>query len=63
MKKESSPLFLNSASHCDLVELATVCRDDRKIGLGFGKPGIGKTFSAKKLAEHFLFCKFSPGAV
>ncbi len=53
MKKESSPLFLNSVSHCDLVELATVCRDDRKIGLGFGKPGIGKTFSAKK------FCNWS----
>ncbi len=53
MKKESSPIFLNSVSHCDLVELATVCRDDRKIGLGFGKPGIGKTFSAKK------FCNWS----
>jgi type II secretory pathway predicted ATPase ExeA len=52
MKKETnSPFFLESVSHCSLVELATVCRDDRKIGLCFGKPGIGKTFSAKRFSN------------
>jgi len=52
MKKESnSPFFLESVSHFNLVELATVCRDDKKIGLGFGKPGIGKTLSAKKFCR------------
>lgn len=54
MKKESnSPFFLESVSHFNLVEVATVCRDDRTIGLCFGKPGIGKTSSAKK------FCNWS----
>jgi DNA transposition AAA+ family ATPase len=52
MKKESnSPFFLESVSHLNLVELATVCRDDRKIGLCSGKPGIGKTSSAKKFCN------------
>ena len=52
MKKESnSPFFLESVSHFNLVELATVCRDDKKIGLGFGKPGIGKTLSAKRFCN------------
>lgn len=54
MKKESSsPFFLESESHFSLVELATVCREDKKIGICFGKPGIGKTSSAKR------FCNWS----
>jgi DNA transposition AAA+ family ATPase len=52
MKKESnSHFFLESVSHFNLVELATVCREDRKIGLCFGKPGIGKTTSAKRFCN------------
>jgi len=52
MKNESnSPFFLESVSHFNLVELATVCRDDKKIGLCFGKPGIGKTLSAKRFCN------------
>lgn len=54
MKKETSnTFFLESVSHFNLLELATVCRDNRKIGLCFGKPGIGKTLSAKR------FCSWS----
>ena len=52
MKNESSSqFFLESESHFNLVELATVCREDRKIGLCFGKPGIGKTVSAKRFCN------------
>ena len=53
MKKESNshPFFLESVTHFNLVELATVCRDEKKIGLCFGKPGIGKTTSAKKFCN------------
>lgn len=52
MKKQAnSPFFLESVSHFNFVELATVCRDDKKIGLCFGKPGIGKTLSAKKFCN------------
>lgn len=52
MKKESnSTFFLESVAHFNLVELATVCRDDKKIGLCFGKPGIGKTLSAKRFCN------------
>lgn len=53
MKKQTNdPLFfLESVSHFNFVELATVCREERKIGLCFGKPGIGKTLSAKKFCN------------
>ncbi len=52
MKKQAnSSFFLESVSHFNFVELATVCRDDKKIGLCFGKPGIGKTLSAKKFCN------------
>lgn len=52
MRNESnSPFFLEPVSHFNFVELATVCRDDKKIGLCFGKPGIGKTWSAKKFCN------------
>jgi DNA transposition AAA+ family ATPase len=52
MKNESSsPFFLESVAHFALAELATVCRDDKKIGLCFGKPGIGKTSSAKRFCN------------
>lgn len=52
MRKETSgPFFIESVSYFDLVEVATVCREEAKIGLCFGKPGVGKTSSAKRFCN------------
>jgi len=53
MKENSSSFFVETVPHLNLVDMAVVCREQRTIGLCFGKPGVGKTSSAK------MFCKWA----
>lgn len=54
MKETNDPFFIETIPYFDLVELAEVCLEQRTIGLSFGKPGVGKTTAAKRLANWSL---------
>lgn len=42
--------FMSTKAYCQFTELAKACETYRYIGVCHGKPGVGKTFSAKKYA-------------
>lgn len=54
MKDTNSKFFVESISYRNLAELAEVCREQRTIGLCFGKPGTGKTTAAMRWANWSL---------
>ena len=45
------PIHLETESYLQFQELCLLCRDQQTIGLSFGRPGVGKTESAKTFAK------------
>lgn len=54
MKENNSRLFVQSRAYAKFVELAAVCREQRVISACFGRPGVGKTYAAKKFSNWSL---------
>jgi DNA transposition AAA+ family ATPase len=54
MKEKTNQLFIKTASYANFIELAQVCREEQIIAACFGKPGVGKTFSAKMFSDWLL---------
>lgn len=54
MKENNNQLFVKSKAYSSFVELAAVCREQQVISACFGRPGVGKTFAAKKFSNWSL---------
>ncbi len=43
MRENKTPFYIESTSYRSFKELCEACRDQEKIGMSFGRPGVGKT--------------------
>ena len=51
MSAKELTVHLETESYMQFQELCLLCRDQKTIGLSFGRPGAGKTEAAKKFAK------------
>jgi hypothetical protein len=54
MKEIRSPFFIESASYRSFRELCDACREQTKIGMSFGRPGIGKSEASLRYSNWSL---------
>ncbi len=54
MKENKPPFYIESASYRTFRELCEVCHEQRRIGMSFGKPGIGKTEASLRYSNWSL---------
>jgi DNA transposition AAA+ family ATPase len=51
MSESKTTIFLETESCKQFRELCDLCRDQKTIGLAWGRPGVGKTETAKRFAK------------
>ncbi|PZM78826.1 MAG: hypothetical protein DKT66_23285 [Candidatus Melainabacteria bacterium] len=51
MSESNTKIYLETESCKQFSELCDLCRDQRTIGLAWGRPGVGKTETAMRLAN------------
>lgn len=54
MKEIRTPFYIESASYLSFRELCDACREQTKIGLSFGRPGIGKSEASLRYSSWSL---------
>jgi DNA transposition AAA+ family ATPase len=54
MKENKTPFYIESTSYRSFKELCEACRDQEKIGMSFGRPGVGKTEASLRFSEWAL---------
>lgn len=54
MSVNDLPIHLETEAYLQFQELCLLCRDQKTIGLSFGRPGAGKTEAGKKFAKWSL---------
>jgi hypothetical protein len=54
MKENKTSFYIESASYRTFRELCDVCREQKKIGMSFGKPGMGKTEASFRYSKWSL---------
>lgn len=51
MSEQNSTIFLETESSKQFAELCDLCRDQKTVGLCYGRPGVGKTTTAMRTAR------------
>jgi DNA transposition AAA+ family ATPase len=54
MKEIRSPFYIESVSYRSFRELCDSCRDQSKIGMSFGRPGVGKSEASLRYSNWSL---------
>lgn len=54
MKESKTPFYIESTSYRSFKELCEACREQGKIGMSFGRPGVGKTEASLRFSEWAL---------
>lgn len=54
MKETKTPFYIESVAYLDFQELCDACRDQAKIGMSFGTPGVGKTEASLRYSNWIL---------
>jgi DNA transposition AAA+ family ATPase len=51
MKETNKSILVDTVSYRNFVEISQACREQKEIGLTFGKPGVGKTLASRRFAQ------------
>lgn len=54
MKESKTPFYIESVAYRSFRELGDACREQTKIGMSFGSPGVGKTAAALRYSNWAL---------